>query len=74
MGTRGLDHAVGVLRYMACKDEQRVGRRERDGLVTYILTLIMLDNRLILSIVMRGVSNVLMSEMKYQQKSRISLI
>lgn len=30
-----LDHAVGVLRYMACKDGQRVGRRDRDGLVTH---------------------------------------
>ena len=30
-----LDHAVGVLRYMACKDGQHVGRRDRDGLVTH---------------------------------------
>ena len=30
-----LDHAVGVLRYIACKDGQRVGRRDRDGLVTH---------------------------------------
>ena len=30
-----LDHAVGVLRYMACKDGQRVGRRDNDGLVTH---------------------------------------
>ena len=30
-----LDHAVGVLRYMACKDGQRVGRRDKDGLVTH---------------------------------------
>ena len=30
-----LDHAVGVLRYMACKDGQRVGRRDGDGLVTH---------------------------------------
>ena len=27
-----LDHAVGVLRYIACKDGQRVGRRDGDGL------------------------------------------
>ena len=30
-----LDHAIGVLRYMACKDGQRVGRRDGDGLVTH---------------------------------------
>ena len=30
-----LDHAVGVLRYMACKDGQHVGRRDRDGLRTH---------------------------------------
>ena len=30
-----LDHAVGVMRYMACKDGQRVGRRDGDGLVTH---------------------------------------
>ena len=30
-----LDHAVGVLRYMTCKDGQRVGRRDGDGLVTH---------------------------------------
>ena len=30
-----LDHAVGVLRYLACKDGQRVGRRDNDGLVTH---------------------------------------
>ena len=30
-----LDHAVGVLRYMACKDGQRIGRRDGDGLVTH---------------------------------------
>ena len=30
-----LDHAVGVLRYMACKDGQRVGRRDGDGLLTH---------------------------------------
>ena len=30
-----LDHAVGVLRYIACKDGQRVGRRDGDGLVTH---------------------------------------
>ena len=30
-----LDHAVGVLRYLACKDGQRVGRRDGDGLVTH---------------------------------------
>ena len=30
-----LDHAVGVLRYMTCKDGQRIGRRDRDGLVTH---------------------------------------
>lgn len=27
-----LDHAVGVLRYIACKDGQRAGRRDGDGL------------------------------------------
>ena len=30
-----LDHAVGVLRYLACKDGQRTGRRDRDGLQTH---------------------------------------
>ena len=30
-----LDHAVGVLRYLACKDGQKVGRRDGDGLVTH---------------------------------------
>ena len=30
-----LDHAVGVLRYLACDDGQRVGRRDDDGLVTH---------------------------------------
>ena len=30
-----LDHAVGVLRYISCKDGQRVGRRDRDGLRTH---------------------------------------
>ena len=30
-----LDHVVGVLRYIACKDGQRVGRRDADGLVTH---------------------------------------
>ena len=30
-----LDHAVGVLRYISCKDGQRVGRRDGDGLVTH---------------------------------------
>lgn len=30
-----LDHAVGVLRYIACKDGQRVGRRDKDGLCTH---------------------------------------
>ena len=30
-----LDHAVGVLRYMACKDGQRVGRRDGDDLATH---------------------------------------
>ena len=30
-----MDHAVGVLRYLACKDGQKVGRRDRDGLVTH---------------------------------------
>ena len=30
-----LDHAVGVLRYIACKDGQRVGRRDKDGLRTH---------------------------------------
>ena len=29
-----LDHAVGVLRYLAWKDGQRVGRRGGEGLVT----------------------------------------
>ena len=31
--TKCLDNVVGVLRYMACKDDQRVGRR--GGLVTH---------------------------------------
>ena len=30
-----LDHAVSVLRYVGCKDGQRVGRRDGDGLVTH---------------------------------------
>ena len=30
-----LDHAVGVLRYISCKDGQKVGRRDKDGLVTH---------------------------------------
>ena len=30
-----LDHAVGVLRYLSCKDGQRVGRRDSDGLRTH---------------------------------------
>ena len=30
-----LDHAVGVLRYLTCKDGQKVGRRDADGLVTH---------------------------------------
>ena len=30
-----LDHAVGVLRYIACKDGQKVGRRDGDGLLTH---------------------------------------
>ena len=30
-----LDHAVGILRYMACKDGQRVARRDGDSLVTH---------------------------------------
>ena len=30
-----LDHVVGVLRYVACKDGQRVSRRDGDGLVTH---------------------------------------
>ena len=30
-----LDHAVGVLRYIACADGQRSGRRDGDGLVTH---------------------------------------
>ena len=30
-----LDHAVGVLRYVAFADGQRVGRRDSDGLVTH---------------------------------------
>ena len=34
-GIKCLDHAVGVLRYIACKDGQRVGRRDSDGLVTH---------------------------------------
>ena len=29
-----LDHAVGVLRYLACADGQKVGRRDQDGLRT----------------------------------------
>ena len=33
-----LDHAVGVLRYFACKDGQKVGRRDNDGLVTHPYT------------------------------------
>ena len=33
-----LDHAVGVLRYVACKDGQRVGRRDGGGLVTHLHT------------------------------------
>ena len=32
---KGLDHAVGVLRYIACKDGQRAGRRDGDGLRTH---------------------------------------
>ena len=30
-----MDHAVGVLRYLTCKDGQKVGRRDADGLVTH---------------------------------------
>ena len=30
-----LDHAVGVLRYLACADGQRIGRRDGDGLYTH---------------------------------------
>ena len=30
-----LDHAVGLLRYVACKDGQRAGRRDGDGLRTH---------------------------------------
>ena len=30
-----LDHAVGVLRYIACKHGQRAGRRDQDGLRTH---------------------------------------
>ena len=30
-----MDHAVGVLRYLACKDGQKVGRRDGDGLVAH---------------------------------------
>ena len=30
-----LDHVVGVLRYVACQDGQKVGRRDSDGLVTH---------------------------------------
>ena len=30
-----LDHAIGVLRYIACKDGQRVGRRDNDGLLRH---------------------------------------
>ena len=30
-----LDHAVGVLRYLSCKDGTRVGRRDNDGLVNH---------------------------------------
>ena len=35
-----LDNAVGVLHYMACKDGQRVGRRDDDSLVTHPHTLL----------------------------------
>ena len=31
-----LDHVVGVLRYVACKGNQRVSRRDVDGLVTHL--------------------------------------
>ena len=30
-----MDHAVGVLRYLACKDGSKVGRRDGDGLVSH---------------------------------------
>ena len=30
-----LDHAVGVLRYFSCKDGQKTGKRDRDGLRTH---------------------------------------
>ena len=33
-----LDHAVGVLRYIACKDGQRAGRRDEDGLRAHLHT------------------------------------
>ena len=66
-----LDHAVGVLRYIACKDGQRVGRCM---VLFHIHTLITQDNQLILSIVMIGEKNAPMFEMTYLQKSQISLI
>ena len=31
-----LDHVVGVLRFVACKGNQRVNRRDGDGLVTHL--------------------------------------
>ena len=41
-----LDHAVGVLRYLACKDGQRAGRRDQDGLQTHPHTIVPSANRL----------------------------
>ena len=35
MKIKYLDRGVGVLRYVACKDGQRVGSRDGDGLVTH---------------------------------------
>ena len=66
-----LDHAVGVLRYLACKDGQRVGRRDGDVLL-HIRTRITQGNQLKGAIVMHEVKNVLKFEMRYLQKSLIS--
>ena len=30
-----LDYTVGVVRYLTCKDIQKVGRRDNDGIVTH---------------------------------------
>ena len=70
-----LDHAVGVLRYMACKDGQRVGRRDVMEMdLLHIRTHITQDNLSILVIVMKGVRNAPMFERRYRQISLISLI